>query len=380
MLVYILVAVAIVAVAVASLLVRGRRRQPGAAQTSATVAEAAPAASEPAAGIAEVEAPPLAEPPAETPSGLAPPAEAPPVTVQTRAPVEEVPSLRERLGRARYSFGQALAGVFRRDALAQQDWEEAEAILLRADVGVAATTRIIQELKSQRGPSMITMLRERLVGILEAGDRTLRRKPAGLTIWLVTGVNGTGKTTTIGKLAFAEGAQGRRVVLAAADTFRAAADEQLELWAERSRADVVKHAAGADPAAVAFDGVRAAVARNADLLIVDTAGRLHTKRNLMEELAKLRRVIEREAGPPDEVLLVLDATTGQNGIAQARAFAESAGVSGIVLTKLDGTAKGGIVIAVQEELGVPVKLIGVGEGAADLAPFDPAAFVEALIE
>jgi fused signal recognition particle receptor len=169
------------------------------------------------------------------------------------------------------------------------------------------------------------------------------------------------------------------VVLAAADTFRAAADEQLELWAQRSDAEIVKHAAGADPAAVAFDGVKAARARDADLLIVDTAGRLHTKRNLMEELTKIRRVLDREAGPPAEVLLVLDATTGQNGIAQARAFTDAVDVTGIVLTKLDGTAKGGIVIAVQQELGIPVKLVGVGESAEDLEPFDPAAFVDALV-
>jgi fused signal recognition particle receptor len=272
--------------------------------------------------------------------------------------------------------------VFKRGRLGDADWEDVEAVLLQADVGVAATTRIVDELRSRTRDAdperLPDLLRDELLQILGAADRTLRMAE-GLTVWLVTGVNGTGKTTTIGKLALRERGAGKRVVLAAADTFRAAADEQLELWAQRSDAEVVKHAAGADPAAVAFDGVKAARAREADLLIVDTAGRLHTKRNLMDELTKIRRVLDREAGPPAEVLLVLDATTGQNGIAQARAFTEAVDVTGIVLTKLDGTAKGGIVIAVQQELGIPVKLVGVGESPEDLEPFDPAAFVDALI-
>ncbi len=298
-------------------------------------------------------------------------------------PVVEAPRpLRERLSRARSSFGQALVGVFKRGRLGDADWEDVEAVLLQADVGVAATTRIVDELKTRTKDAdperLPDLLRTELLSILGDTDRTLRSTD-GLTVWLVTGVNGTGKTTTIGKLALRERGAGKRVVLAAADTFRAAADEQLEQWAQRSDAEVVKHAAGADPAAVAFDGVKAARARQADLLIVDTAGRLHTKRNLMEELTKIRRVLDREAGPPSEVLLVLDATTGQNGIAQARAFTEAVDVTGIVLTKLDGTAKGGIVIAVQQELGIPVKLVGVGESAEDLEPFDPAAFVDALI-
>ncbi len=256
-------------------------------------------------------------------------------------------------------------------------------MLLQADVGVVATTRIIDDLRARSRDvapeGLLDVLRAELLQILGDTDRSLRHADGGLTVWLVTGVNGTGKTTTIGKLALREGREGRKVILAAADTFRAAADTQLERWAERSGAEVVKQAPGADPAAVAFDGVKAASARSADLLIVDTAGRLHTKKNLMEELSKIRRVIEREAGPPTEVLLVLDATTGQNGIAQARAFTEAADVTGVVLTKLDGTAKGGIVIAVQQELGIPVKLVGVGEGVEDLEPFDPAAFVDALV-
>jgi fused signal recognition particle receptor len=309
-------------------------------------------------------------------------------TLEALAPVEApaVPPrprpLRERLGRARAAFGQAVARVVRRGGLTDADWEELEALLLQADVGVAATRRILDELRlrarSLPPERMPEVLRDELVAVLGDADRSLRVRD-GLTVWLVTGVNGTGKTTTIGKLAFRERARGRRVVLAAADTFRAAADEQLERWAARAGAEVVKHAPGADPAAVAYDGVQAARARGADLLIVDTAGRLHTKRNLMEELAKIRRVLEREAGPPDEVLLVIDATTGQNGIAQARAFTEAVSVTGIALTKLDGTAKGGIVIAVQQELEIPVKLVGVGEDPEDLEPFDPRAFVEALL-
>ncbi len=317
-----------------------------------------------------IEAPPL-EPAPEAPASHEP--EAPP------AP----PPLRERLGRARASFGQALVKVFKRGGgLTAADWEDVEAILLQADVGVAATTRIIEDLRGRSRdvpPEQLPdILRQELLAILGDDDRALSNAD-GLTIWLVTGVNGTGKTTTIGKLALRERTKERKVILAAADTFRAAADTQLERWAERSGAEVVKQAPGADPAAVAFDGVKAAAARGADLLIVDTAGRLHTKRNLMEELSKIRRVIEREAGPPTEVLLVLDATTGQNGIAQARAFTEAAEVTGIVLTKLDGTAKGGIVIAVQQELGIPVKLVGVGEGPDDLEPFDPVAFIDALV-
>jgi fused signal recognition particle receptor len=340
-----------------------------------------------------VEAPPLVEaPPVVAPPPIAPPPVAPPVEASVAPPIEAPPAeappvvaakpaLHERLSRARQGFGQALVRTFRRGGLTPEDWEEVEAILLQADVGVAATKRIVDDLKAKQSSDgdLVEALRAELLAILGTADRSLGRKPSGLTIWLVAGVNGTGKTTTIGKLATQEAHEGRRVVLAAADTFRAAADEQLEVWAERSGAEVVKHAPGADPAAVAFDGVKAAKSRRADVLIVDTAGRLHTKRNLMEELGKIRRVVEREAGPPDEVLLVLDATTGQNGIQQARAFTETAGVTGIVLSKLDGTAKGGIVIGVQQELGLPVKLVGIGEGAEDLAPFDPVSFVDALI-
>ena len=364
-LLYILIVVIVLA-AIAGAVVATRRRE-ARREPEELEAPPAPEAPEPAAPVAETSA--LEAPP----TVVAPPAvEAPP------APRP----LRERLSRARSSFGQALVGVFRRGGLTDADWEDVEAVLLQADVGVGATTRIVAELRSRTRDAdperLPELLRDELLSILGDADRSLHTQD-GLTVWLVTGVNGTGKTTTIGKLALRERGEGRRVVLAAADTFRAAADEQLEIWAQRSGAEIVKHAAGADPAAVAFDGVKAAKARGANLLIVDTAGRLHTKRNLMEELTKIRRVLDREAGPPAEVLLVLDATTGQNGIAQARAFTEAVDVTGIVLTKLDGTAKGGIVIAVQQELGIPVKLVGVGEGVEDLEPFDPAAFVDALV-
>jgi fused signal recognition particle receptor len=350
------------------------------AEKPAPPVEAPPPTTQPPPPVVQLPPPAQEAPPVEPPPVIA---EAPTIDVpaEVEAPVAPRP-LRDRLGRARSSFGQALVKVFKRGGLTDADWEDVEAVLLQADVGVAATTRIIDDLKKRSHDvapeGLVDALRAELLQILGDADRSLHVAD-GLTIWLVTGVNGTGKTTTIGKLALREGRDGKRVILAAADTFRAAADTQLERWAERAGAEVVKQAPGADPAAVAFDGVKAAAARSADLLIIDTAGRLHTKKNLMEELSKIRRVVEREAGPPTEVLLVLDATTGQNGIAQARAFTEAADVTGVVLTKLDGTAKGGIVIAVQQELGIPVKLVGVGEGAEDLEPFDPAAFVDALV-
>lgn len=277
-------------------------------------------------------------------------------------------------------IGAGLKRLFGGGSLVEQDWEQIEEVLLTADVGLAATTSIIENLRARKdlGDGKAALKAE-LLTILGDSDRSMRRRADGTTVWLVTGVNGTGKTTTIGKLAAQLGREGATTVLAAADTFRAAADEQLDIWAQRSGATIVKHAQGADPAAVVFDGVKAARESGADVLIVDTAGRLQTKKSLMEELGKLRRILEREAGPPDESILVLDATTGQNGLAQARAFAEAADLTGIALTKLDGTAKGGIVLAVQAELGIPVKLVGLGEGIDDLAAFDPETFVDDLI-
>jgi fused signal recognition particle receptor len=294
---------------------------------------------------------------------------------------------RDRLGRSRAAFTQGLSGLLARGADDEAAWEELEEALLAADVGVATSTELVERLRSRAraeraaGEELRRLLRELLLEAVGTPDRSLdvdlmEQRPA---IVLVVGVNGTGKTTTVGKLALALAEEGKQSVLAAADTFRAAAAEQLVIWGERVGAPVVRQREGADPAAVAFDGLASARAKGAEVLLVDTAGRLHTKTNLMEELRKLRRVLEREGGQVREVLLVLDATTGQNGLAQARQFTDAVGVTGVVLTKLDGTAKGGIVIAVQRELGIPVKLVGLGEGAHDLAPFDPEAFVDALL-
>jgi fused signal recognition particle receptor len=313
--------------------------------------------------------------------------------VATVAPPEEVIAprrrFRERLGRSRAALSRGMAGLLARGADDDEAWEELEEALLAADVGVATSTELVERLRTRAraerasGPALRELLRAELLDAVGTPDRSLaldllteQQRPG---IVLVVGVNGTGKTTTVGKLALALAEEGKQPVLAAADTFRAAATEQLAIWADRVGAPIVRHQQGADPAAVAFDGLASARARGADVLLVDTAGRLHTKTNLMEELRKLRRVLEREGGQVREVLLVLDATTGQNGLAQARQFTDAVGVTGVVLTKLDGTAKGGIVIAVQRDLGIPVKLVGLGEGPHDLAPFDPDAFVDALL-
>jgi fused signal recognition particle receptor len=307
---------------------------------------------------------------------------------QTRPEVEEIAPrrrFRERLGRSRTAFSRGLAGLLARGPDDETAWEELEEALLGADVGVATTTELIERLRGRAkgAADLRELLRAELLDAVGSDDRSLNldfipeaERPG---VVLVVGVNGTGKTTTSGKLALALSEEGKQTVLAAADTFRAAATEQLVLWGERVGAQVVRHQQGADPAAVAFDALASARAKHADVLLVDTAGRLHTKTNLMEELKKIRRVLEREGGQVREVLLVLDATTGQNGLAQAKQFTEAVGVTGLVLTKLDGTAKGGIVVAVQRELGIPVKLVGLGEGAHDLAPFDPEAFVDALL-
>ncbi len=265
-------------------------------------------------------------------------------------------------------------------------FEELEEILIMADVGAATSGRICDALRKKvkeqgvTDPEAVkTLLAETVEEMLTGGqEMKLDTKPS---VILVIGVNGVGKTTTIGKMAARYAAEGKKVVLAAADTFRAAAIEQLQVWAERARVDIVHHAQGSDPAAVVFDAIAASKARGADIVICDTAGRLHNKKNLMEELSKISRVIERELPDADkEVLLVLDATTGQNAVNQAREFKNAAGITGIVLTKLDGTARGGVVLAIREDLDVPVKFIGVGEGVDDLQPFDPAAFVHGLFE
>jgi fused signal recognition particle receptor len=273
-----------------------------------------------------------------------------------------------------------LRDLFKGERITDTDWERLERALVQADAGTKAARDIVRRIRDryQPGSDPQDLLVAELAGRFE-GDPGLSL-PGPLALLMVVGVNGTGKTTTIAKLARHFRERGRSVALAQSDTFRAAAGEQLSVWAERAGADLVAQERGADPAAVAHDAVEAARARGRDILIVDTAGRIHTKQPLMDELTKVRRVLEKAAGkPPDEVLLVVDATTGQNGIAQARRFVEAVGVTGIALTKLDGTAKGGIVLAIREELGVPVKVVGTGEGIDDLAVFEPKAFAESLV-
>ena len=296
--------------------------------------------------------------------------------------------LRSRLSRSQNALGRGLLTLLSSDNLDEDVWEDVETTLLTADVGVAASTEIVEALRTRtkvlgtRSPDELrALLREELLAAIGDGDRTLRTLPhdGKPAVLLVVGVNGTGKTTTCGKLGRVLVADGRKVVLGAADTFRAAAADQLATWAGRVGADVVRGPEGGDPASVAFDAVKEGVDTGADCVLIDTAGRLHTKTGLMDELAKIKRVAEK-LGSIDEVLLVLDATTGQNGVVQAKQFASAVDVTGVVLTKLDGTAKGGIVIAVQRELGIPVKLVGLGEGPDDLAPFDPGQFVDALLE
>jgi fused signal recognition particle receptor len=296
--------------------------------------------------------------------------------------------LRGRLSRSQNAFGRSLLGLLGAGTLDEDSWTDVEDTLLMADLGAGAAAEITATLRREVAAHGVTdsasaraLLRRVLIEAVEAdADRSIRALPhdGRPSVLLIVGVNGTGKTTTTGKLARVLVADGRSVVLGAADTFRAAAADQLQTWGERAGATVVRGVDGADPAAVAFDAVKRGIADGADAVLIDTAGRLHTKTGLMDELGKVKRVIEKQA-KVDEILLVLDATTGQNGLVQARVFAEVVDITGIVLTKLDGTAKGGIVVAVQRALGVPVKLVGLGEGPDDLAPFEPAAFVDALL-
>jgi fused signal recognition particle receptor len=295
------------------------------------------------------------------------------------------PRFRDRLGKARTLLSGYFGSVLSRSAIDQETWDELEEALILADVGAGLTTELLDDLRGRVKADKITdstelleALKGELKAVLDEGDRSLRFEPGGPNVWLFVGVNGVGKTTTIGKLGKREGANGRTIVMAAGDTFRAAAAEQLELWSQRAGADLVRGAEGADPGSVIFDAVERAAARNADLVLADTAGRLHTKVNLMEELKKVRRIAERPPAKLSEVLLVIDATTGQNGLVQAKQFADAVDVTGIVLTKLDGTAKGGIALAIRRELGLPIKLVGLGETADDLIDFDPDEFVDAL--
>jgi fused signal recognition particle receptor len=381
---YLIIAIALVvviAIVGGAVLLRPPRRRAGRAGPPAPPPPAPPAPGE--AGTATA-ADTAQAPPGVPPllPGPAPVAEAPPPLAGRMA------RLRGRLARSQSGFGSVLLGLLSRDSLDDQSWEEIEDTLIAADIGVAPSRQLVGELRTQvrvqgaRGDAVRALLRADLIQAIGADqERSLRIGPHGdrPAVVLIVGVNGTGKTSACGKLARALIGEGQSVLLGAADTFRAAAVDQLETWGQRVGARVVRSdREGADPASVAFETVQEGISERTDTVIVDTAGRLHTKTGLMDELGKIKRVIEKRA-TVDEVLLVLDATTGQNGLRQARVFAEAVDITGIILTKLDGTAKGGIVIAVQRELGVPVKLVGLGEGPDDLAPFDPATFVDAIL-
>ena len=340
-------------------------------------------------GPAEVAAPPPPPVDVEAPTEVepvAPPVEAEPVVERPEGTASRLVRLRQRLAGSQGGLGRGLLALLSRDRLDEDTWESIEDTLLTADVGVAPTQELVERLRTrlrvEGAPSDArTVLREELLNLVGPDlDRRLQVSGADGRpgVVLVVGVNGSGKTTTVGKISRILVAEDRSVVLGAADTFRAAAVEQLATWGERVGVDVVRGPEGTDPASVAFEAVKEGVDTGADTVIVDTAGRLQNKAGLMDELGKVKRVIEKQA-PVTEVLLVLDATTGQNGLIQARVFSEVVNVTGIVLTKLDGSAKGGIVVQVQRELGVPVKLVGLGEGPDDLAPFDAGAFVDALL-
>lgn len=418
-LIIILAVVAFLLVVSAAFVVTTRRRPPrvdaappaapvAPPPTSGSVAPAAPRAppATPAGAPPAVERPPETAP-AETPQAETAPAgvgapEAPeegvvegvavldpvPEDLET-APgggveLAEVPRFRDRLGKARSLVAGYFTSVRGRERIDASTWDDLEEALILADVGLDVTTSLLDNLRSRvrsekiESPIvLLEALKSDLVQVLE-GDRQLHLASEGTTVWLFVGVNGVGKTTTIGKLGMRQVSEGHRVVMAAGDTFRAAAADQLQLWAERVGAEVVRGNEGGDPGAVIFDAVQHAAARGADLVLADTAGRLHTKVNLMEELKKVRRVAERPPGRVEEVLLVIDATTGQNGLVQAKQFTAAVEVTGVVLTKLDGTAKGGIAVAIAAELGIPIKLVGLGEKAEDLVDFDAPEFVDAV--
>ena len=305
------------------------------------------------------------------------------------APVNATASVRDRLGKVRSSFAGALTSALTRSAITQETWDELEEALLRADLGVATTTRVLSPLrelvkaKKVVNPSDLRLaLQTEMTAQIANTTRELNFDSSlnAPNVWLVVGVNGAGKTTTIGKLAAQQRKLGRTVLMAAGDTFRAAAGDQLETWAQRSGAEIVRGSEGSDPSSVVFDGVARATAKKIDLVLADTAGRLQNNTNLMEELTKVRRVADKGSGKVTEVLLVIDATTGQNGLTQAKQFAQATAVTGVVLTKLDGSARGGIVFAIETELQIPVKLVGLGETIEDLVEFDAAEFVAALFD
>ena len=334
--------------------------------------------------------------PSTTRAPKPPPPEAPAEVVATPEQVADTvvaveverPNFRSRMSKARNALAGTLLGIRARGGITSETWDDLEEALLRADVGVRVTDDLLGGLRAKVKTKEITdpaqlldALQSVMVERLSAANRTLAFDdvPGGPNVWLFVGVNGVGKTTTIGKVGAQQAALGRSVLMAAGDTFRAAAVEQLGTWAERSGAQLVRGNEGGDPSAVIFDAIESATARHIDLVLGDTAGRLHTKTNLMEELRKVRRVAAKGAGRVTEVLLVVDATTGQNGLAQAREFGDATEVTGVVLTKLDGSAKGGIVFAIETELGLPVKLVGLGESIGDLVPFDPVEFIDALV-
>ena len=348
------------------------------------------------AGGAEAPTRPAPRPAAPPPKPVEPADAVTPGTLvaEPETPVEVAAppvSLRERLTKARSALTGAFAGVLGRSAITDETWDELEEALLRADVGLGVTDALLHDLKERVAQKQITepselldALQAEMVARLVGSDRSVNFDdsfdPGNPNVWMFVGVNGVGKTTTIGKIARQQVDEGRSVLMAAGDTFRAAAAEQLGTWAERSGVEFVRGADGSDPSSVIFDGVERAAAKQIQLVLADTAGRLHTKTNLMEELKKVRRVAEKGAGTVTETLLVIDATTGQNGLTQARQFREATDVTGVVLTKLDGSAKGGIVFAIETELGIPIKLVGIGEQIGDLVPFDPEEFVSALFD
>ncbi len=341
-----------------------------------------------------VEAPPLIPEPAEAvPADATPaepvPAESEPVSAEPEPVVK--PTFRDRLAKARSTFSGYLGSVLSRTDITDETWDELEEALIRADVGVTLTMALLDDLRATvkdqgitEPQALVDAFKAQLTTALAAGDLDLTYEPGGPNVWLFVGVNGVGKTTSIGKVGKQQVAEGRSVIMAAGDTFRAAAAEQLEMWSERAGTEFHRGAEGGDPSSVIFDAIAKAGARDIDLVLADTAGRLHTKSNLMDELAKVRRVADRDPGNVTEVLLVLDATTGQNGLQQAKQFTEATQCTGVVLTKLDGSAKGGIALAIALDperggLGLPIKLVGLGESADDLIPFDPADFVDALL-
>jgi fused signal recognition particle receptor len=330
-------------------------------------------------GTATLE-PDLAEPAVLEPELLEPDISvAPEVEVPTR------PSFRDRLAKARSTFSGYVGSIIGRSKIDDETWDDLEEALIRADVGVGPASALLDSVRDrvkvdgiEDGQGLVDAVKDEMKARLAVDDRSLRHDEGTTNVWLFVGVNGVGKTTTIGKVAKREAELGRTIVMAAGDTFRAAAAEQLTTWAERAGADIVRGAEGADPSSIIFDAIERAAARDADLVLADTAGRLHTKTNLMEELRKVKRVASKPPGNVTETLLVIDATTGQNGLQQARQFTDAVDVTGVVLTKLDGSAKGGIVFAIQSDLGIPVKLVGLGETADDLVAFDPDEFVDAI--